>query len=253
MRPTIPSAVLSLCLAAAAAAQQGGRRGAPAQPRQDPKPPAKIPARFRVGLPVDPKLALEDLAGKVHRLGDYRGKVVVLHFWSTRCPWVRISDPKMVALAKRYAKNPKVVFLAVDSNRTELVPAPRAAEAAGGRRGRPVYAELVRVAKARGLPYPVLVDPGNVAADRFQALTTPHCFVIDGRGILRYSGAFDDDQRGRKAPEQVRHYLADAIEAVLAGREVAVPKTRPYGCTIKRVRRRPARRAPETPLRRRRG
>ncbi len=197
----------------------------------------EVPRRFEVGKPVDPNLALKDLDGRLHRLGDLAGKTVVLHFWSTRCPWVKISDPKMVALAETYAKNPKVVFLAVDSNRTELSPGPRSGRKTPGKTGaaRP-YAELRETARKRKLPFPVLVDPGNVVADRFQALTTPHCYVIDPKGVLRYSGAFDDDMRGRKPLEEIRRYLKDAIDAVLAGRKVPVTKTRPYGCTIKRVR-----------------
>ncbi len=194
----------------------------PAVPKK--QSPKKYPKLFSVGKPVDPALSLKTITGKTISFKSLRGKVIVVHFWSTRCPFVKLSDPKMIALAKNYAKK-GVIFLAINANKTEL--RHKGPKTQG-------YPELKKVAKDRGLPYPILVDPGNKAADRFQARTTPHCYVIDAQGILRYQGALDNDPRGRKR-EGVRHYLAEAIDAVLSGKKVQQANTRAYGCSIKRA------------------
>jgi thiol-disulfide isomerase/thioredoxin len=197
----------------------------PKKPVVPQKPlPKKFPKLFKVGKAIDPALTLKSLDGKTVSFKNLRGKVVVVHFWSTRCPFVKVSDPKMLALAKTYGKK-GVLFFAINANHTEL--------RKKGPQKQP-FAELKKVAKQRKLSFPVLVDPGNKAADRFQARTTPHCYVIDAKGILRYQGALDNDPRGRKG-DAVQNYLAQALDAVLAGKKVSQPNTRAYGCSIKRV------------------
>ena len=62
----------------------------------------------------------------------------------------------------------------------------------------------------------------------FRARTTPHCYVIDQKGVLRYEGALDNDPRGRKG-EDATMYVRDAIDAALAGKKYAKSSTKPYG------------------------
>ena len=88
-----------------------------------------------------------------------------------------------------------------------------------------VVAEHVQQA---GVNFLVTVDHGNKVTDMFGGTNTPHCFVIDRDGTLRYAGALDDDPRGAKGA-QATSYVRDAIEAVLAGKPVATPTTKPYG------------------------
>ena len=86
-------------------------------------------------------------------------------------------------------------------------------------------------ARARRLPT-VLLDEEHVVADLYEAVTTPHVFVVDREGILRYRGAVDDVTfRQRKA---TRFYLEEAVEALLHGRVPELQETPAYGCTIVR-------------------
>lgn len=90
---------------------------------------------------------------------------------------------------------------------------------------------LEEAAKARRIPT-VLVDVQHAVADLYGAVTTPHVFVIDREGILRYRGAVDDITfRQRFA---TRFFLQEAIEALLEGRLPALPETPAYGCAIVR-------------------
>jgi hypothetical protein len=90
---------------------------------------------------------------------------------------------------------------------------------------------LDAAAKARRLPT-VLLDSQHLIADLYEAITTPHAFVIDREGILRYRGAVDDVTfRHRKA---TRFYLEEAVEALLDGRLPELQETLAYGCAIVR-------------------
>ena len=91
--------------------------------------------------------------------------------------------------------------------------------------------QLREVAKQRGLSL-ILRDVNQRVADLYGALTTPHLFVVDQEGILRYQGAFDDVTFRQRSPK--RCYLRDAVEAVLHGSTPAPDQTPAYGCSIVR-------------------
>jgi len=164
-----------------------------------------------------PDFLLPDLDGKLHRLGDYRGQIVVIVFWSAECGWSEQADSGLqntsVPRWGTWAWKGRVVILRVASNANEAD-------------------EMLRDAShARGVDL-ILKDSAAQVADLFEARTTPHCFVIDEKGILRYRGAFDD--RTFRQPAATRFYLREAVEALLAGRLPELPETTPYGCTIVR-------------------
>lgn len=74
----------------------------------------------------------------------------------------------------------------------------------------------------------VTVDLGNKITDMLGGQSTPHCFVIDKDGVLRYSGALDDDPKGDKG-NKAKAYVRDAIQALRAGQTIRVATTKPYG------------------------
>jgi hypothetical protein len=106
-----------------------------------------------------------------------------------------------------------VLLLAIAANRNEPLEA------------------LESAARARRLPV-VLRDAGASVADRYAAQTTPHVFVVDRAGRLRYRGAVDDVGFGRRAA--TRSFLQEAVEALLEGRSPPLAETPAHGCTIVR-------------------
>jgi hypothetical protein len=92
-------------------------------------------------------------------------------------------------------------------------------------------AALAEAAMIRRLPL-VLIDRQDVVADLYEAQTTPHVFVVNREGILRYRGAVDDVTFRLHKP--TRFYLDEAVEALLDGRLPALAETRACGCTIVR-------------------
>src|SRR5574341_976955 len=90
---------------------------------------------------------------------------------------------------------------------------------------------LAAAAKMRQVPL-VLLDAQHAVADLYAALTTPHIFVIDRDGILRYRGAVDDVTFRQRQP--ARFFLGEVVKALLEGRSPALTETPAYGCSIVR-------------------
>ncbi len=164
---------------------------------------------------VVPDFKLQDTSGKEHRLSGYRGKPVMIHFWSADCPFVMRYEEQLQEIANDYSKR-GVVILAIDSNANETV------------------SHIKEIAGKRKENYSILIDPSNQVADQFGAITTPHVFIIDKEGKLIYEGAVDDQGWSEDNPVKKR-YVREALDAYLSGVPIPNPKTKSVGCTIKRV------------------
>lgn len=147
----------------------------------------------------------------MHRLDDYRGKVVIVNFWSCECPHSERADGLIMQWLEEWGG--EVELLSVASNRNESA---RSVE---------------DISKARSLPT-VLLDAEHVVADLYEAITTPHVFVVNRDGILRYRGAVDDVTfRQRQA---TRFFLKEAVDALLEEHSPEPTETPAYGCAIVR-------------------
>lgn len=91
--------------------------------------------------------------------------------------------------------------------------------------------DVANVSEARRLPT-VLLDANCEVADLFEAQTTPHVFVIDREGILRYRGSVDDISFRQRVP--TRFFLDLAVESLLEGHSPALTESPAYGCAIVR-------------------
>jgi len=157
---------------------------------------------------------LPDSSGKVHQLSDYRGKIVVIHFWSAECPFVMRYENRIKELANLY-KDKEVVVLGIDSNVTES-------------------REQIRQAiQQRAINYTVLMDQDSKIADRFGAITTPHVYILNRKGRLLYEGAFDDQGWAARNPVKTP-YVREVLDAIIAKKTVPFSETKTYGCTVKR-------------------
>lgn len=158
-----------------------------------------------------PLFSLPDLAGNVYRLEEWRRRIIILNFWSAECPWAEQGDRELLSYLPGWQG--RVLWWTIAANANE--PAEM----------------LQRVARQRGLPL-LLHDAQHNVADLYGAQTTPHLFVIDPAGLLRYQGALNDITfRQRQA---TRFYLCAAVTALLEGKSPDPEQTPPYGCTIVR-------------------
>lgn len=200
---------------------------------QDPEPEAARPQEnekpkvLEVGTEVPADVSLPDLDGEPVRFGDLRGKTLVVHFWSITCPWEKVAEPKLMGIADKY-EDKGVVVLAINANAGEIGPQPEPEAFEAEDDGKKPYRDIRAHVEKVDLNHRVLVDHTGDVARFFQARTTPHCYVIDPKGVLRYQGALDNDGRGRLG-DKAETYVLDAVDAVLAGRDVENTATRPYG------------------------
>ncbi len=165
-----------------------------------------------------PNFSLKDTDGQTHTLSDLKGKIVIIEFDATRCPVAKAYDDRMIKFVKDHVLNSdgKVVWLSINSNEKPMED----------------VAEIKEMISKLGIPYPILKDDGSKVADQYAATVTPHMYIVDAQGVLRYKGAFDDNMHEDKV---TKHFVADAIDALLAGKSVPVAETKAKGCSIKRA------------------
>lgn len=161
-----------------------------------------------------PAFTLNDQNGKPVSLADFAGKTVVLEWINPDCPFVQrhYKAKTFSTLADKY-RGKDVVWLAINTTK---------------------YATAADNAKwiaSNGLSYAILDDHTGAVGRLYGAKTTPHMFVIDPKGVVQYAGAIDDDPQGGKP--QPANYVDAALADVLAGKPVATPQTKPYGCSVK--------------------
>jgi peroxiredoxin len=142
-------------------------------------------------------------------------KALVLIFSSNRCPTAKAYGERMNALQAGYGPR-GVQLVAVNSNDPHLYPDED-------------HPRMVERAAEDGYTFPYLVDEGQRVAKAYGVTCTFHAFVLDRARDLRYEGRFDNS---RIAANVTSHDLRDALDDVLAGREVRVSTTRPFGCSL---------------------
>ena len=174
------------------------------------------PKKAKIGEPA-PGFTLTDAKGNEHSLSDYEGKIVVLEWFSTECPYVKrhYKAETMSKTLEKLGGSEKVAWLAVDSSHF--------AKPKASKKWREKY----------GFDYPVLHDEKGKVGKKYGAKTTPHMYVIDKKGVLRYKGAIDDDPMGDKEPSKRTNYVEQAVDALQNGKEVDPRTTEAYGCSVK--------------------
>jgi peroxiredoxin len=159
-----------------------------------------------------PAHELPDTEGNRHALHE-DGATTVVVFTCNHCPYALAWHDRLASVADDY----DVRFLAVNPNDAERYPSDS-------------YEAMQKRVAEEGWSFPYLRDEDQEAARSFGAKTTPDVFVLDGEGRLRYRGAPDADHRD---PSQEAAWLREALDALLAGEEIARPETEPVGCSVK--------------------
>lgn len=175
------------------------------------------------GIAVGEKLdnfSLPNTEGVTKAFDEMKGKNgAVIMFVSSQCPVVKDYNERMNQIAAEYGAK-GIAFIGINSNATEMDTAT----------GKP--ADWVSKHIAATYQFPVLMDKGNVFADRVGATVTPEAYFVDASGTLLYHGAIDND---KKALNITSSYLRDAFDLALAGKPVVKSRAAAFGCSVKRV------------------
>ncbi len=166
-----------------------------------------------------PDFTLKNLDGNDVSLKDFAGKIVVLEWFNYECPFVRAHytmDPNYT-MKNLTAKYPDVVWLSINSTAHQELEKNR------------------RWASMHKLSWQILEDIDGRVGRAYGAKTTPQMYVIDNTGTVVYQGAIDNAPLGKVEPAGAEkiNYVDNALTEVIAGKPVAVPYTKSYGCSVK--------------------
>jgi len=173
-----------------------------------------VAASFKVGDEAPIWSGIPGTDDKKHGLADYvEAKAVVLVFTCNHCPVARAYEDRLVALQKDF--EPKgVQIIAVNVNK---IPDDR-------------LDKMKERAEKKRFNFPYLYDETQKMGREYGAAVTPHAFVLDKQRKLAYVGQLDDSMDAKKVK---KHYVREALDAVLAGKEPAKTNTKPFGCGIR--------------------
>ncbi len=170
-------------------------------------------------LPLASPLPMQDatvqlVGGTTATIGSLAGaKGTVFLFWSNQCTWIDKYTDRVLALYKAYSGQ-GVNFVLVNANDASAFPQ-----------------EAASVGQAKNYPMPYVIDAGSQFARTLGASRTPHAYVFSADKTLRYVGTIDNSP-GDPANVQ-KTYLEDALKTLTQGGDIAEPKTKAFGCTIK--------------------
>jgi thiol-disulfide isomerase/thioredoxin len=146
-------------------------------------------------------------------LSDVTDKVVVVVFLANHCPVVQAYEDRLIDFTKDYAgKGVKVIGLCVNDLDSDRLPAIKA------------------YMREKGSNYVYGYDESQAIGHAYGATNTPQFFVLDQSRTIRYMGQMDDNQNEARV---TKHYLRDAVDAVLRGDTPEVTETQPRGCSVK--------------------
>lgn len=175
-----------------------------------------------VGKPAQ-DFTLPDSNGKDHSLSEYKGKIVVLEWLSHDCPFVKkhYNSGNMQKLQKTYTEKGVIWFSIISS--------------APGKQGYYTPEEASEITKQKkAYPTAMLLDPDGDVGKLYGAKTTPHMFIINSDGMLVYNGAIDDISSTKiEDISKAKNYTQIALDEVMAGKEVSIQTSQPYGCSVK--------------------
>jgi peroxiredoxin len=181
------------------------------------------PAEAKVAAPAPgatvPDFTLQDVHRRPRSLGGFKEKkAVVVVFLDTECPIANLYVPTLAELHKEYA--PKgVQLLGINSSAQDS------------------FVRVSAHAQEREIPFPVLKDFDQRAAEAFAVRRTPEVFLLDAGRIIRYHGRIDDQYGvGFRREKPTRRDLKEAIDELLAGKPVTTARTDAPGCLIERAR-----------------
>ena len=164
------------------------------------------------------EVKMKGVDGKEVSIKDVMGaKGTLVVFTCNACPYAKGWETRIVDLGNSYAAK-GIGMIAINANDPKVV-------ADDG------YDQMVTRAKERGMKYPYVMDGTSEVAKAFGAARTPEAFLFDAQGKLVYHGAVDDNVES--AEKVSKTYLKDALDSVVAGKEVSVKETKAVGCGIK--------------------
>ncbi|MFA8450224.1 MAG: thioredoxin family protein [Bacteroidales bacterium] len=175
---------------------------------------------YKIGDKVE-DFNLKDVDGKYIGMKDFPdAKGFILVFSCNHCPYVKSNEERMIALSNEF-QDKGYPLIAINAMNPSVYPDDS-------------FENMVKNAEEKSFPFKYVIDEGQKVYPVYGATKTPEVFVVQRQGdnlVLMYHGAIDDNTEN--ADKVKTHYTADAVNALLEGKEVPETKTKAIGCTIK--------------------
>jgi peroxiredoxin len=189
--------------------------------------PLYDPVTLSIGAPA-PDFSLPGTDGKNYTLSSFsKSKLLAIVFTCNHCPTAQAYEARIMQMAKDYS--PKgVALVAVSPNDPSSVRLDELGYADMG----DSFEEMKMRAKERGYTFPYLFDGETQTMSKaYGAVATPHIFIFDANRKLAYQGRIDDVEKPTKTPNTLD--ARNALDALLAGKDVAIKTTKVFGCSVK--------------------
>ena len=172
-----------------------------------------------------PEFKLSDSYGNEISLSSFIGKKVVLEWTNHGCPYVaKHYETGNMQSTQEFAKEEEIIWLSIISS-------------APGTQGYVSSDEANALTITRkASPSHVLFDPTGKVGRIYDAKTTPHMYIINEEGLMKYQGAIDDaGGRGFMNRDllKAKNYVKESLQQMGTGQEISSPVTKPYGCSVK--------------------
>ena len=172
-----------------------------------------------------PEFKLLDSYGNEISLSSFIGKKVVLEWTNHGCPYVaKHYETGNMQSTQEFAKEEEIIWLSIISS-------------APGTQGYVSSDEANALTITRkASPSHVLFDPTGKVGRIYDAKTTPHMYIINEEGLMKYQGAIDDaGGRGFMSRDllKAKNYVKESLQQMGTGEEISSPVTKPYGCSVK--------------------
>ena len=175
---------------------------------------------------IAPSFSLLNQDNETVSLDQFKGRKIILEWTNHDCPFVkRHYDTENMQNIQKDMTDNEVVWLSIISS-------------AKGKQGYVTKDQAKELTTKRNAhPTHVLLDTKGDVGRMFSAKTTPHMFVIDEIGKVRYQGAIDNlGNTGALFStdlSKAKNYVRNAVTQLVSGEEIKDKKTRPYGCSVK--------------------
>jgi peroxiredoxin len=165
-----------------------------------------------------PDFNLPGVDGKKYSLDSFKNKhALIVIFSCNHCPYVQAYEGRMKQIQDDYKEN-GVVVVAINSNEDNEYPEDS-------------FENMKKRAEEQKFNFLYLRDDDQSVARAYDATHTPEIFLFDNERKLAFHGKIDDNWQ---EPNKVQnHYLRNALDELLEGKEISVPETFTIGCTIK--------------------
>lgn len=164
---------------------------------------------------------LMNVDGTMTSLTDFQDALgFIIIFTCNTCPYAVANEDRIIALNDHFGSKGYPV-IAINPNNPKAKPGDS-------------FKLMQKRAKEKGFAFPYLFDEGQKIYPQFGATKTPHTYIVqkeNGKNIVKYIGAIDDNVRDASAVNE--HFVANAVNELLAGKEITVKETKAIGCSIK--------------------